>query len=112
MLRTINASIDVKAGDMIDMKDGSTITSEGGDIRFEAPQELFDQGYTSLFHFHMHAQEFENGTYAGPHMGDFGYANSTRANCLVFTFIRRDTINVDYYRHGPLVIDLGTVHRP
>jgi hypothetical protein len=45
-------------------------------------------------------------------MGDFGYANSTRANCLVFTFIRRDTMNVDYYRHGPLVIDLGTVHRP
>ena len=84
----------------------------GSDIRFEAPQELFDQGYTSLFHFHMHAQEFENGTYAGPHMGDFGYANSTRANCLVFTFIRRDTMNVDYYRHGPLVIDLGTVHRP
>lgn len=84
----------------------------GSDIRFEAPQELFDQGYTSLFHFHMHAQEFENGSYAGPHMGDFGYANSTRANCLVFTFIRRDTINVDYYRHGPLVIDLGTVKRP
>lgn len=84
----------------------------GSDIRFEAPQELFDQGYTSLFHFHMHAQDFENGTYAGPHMGDFGYANSTRANCLVFTFIRRDTIDVDYYRHGPLVIDLGTVKRP
>ena len=84
----------------------------GSDTRFEAPQELFDQGYTALFHFHMHAQEFENGSYAGPHMGDFAYAGSTRANCLVFTFIRRDTMNADFYRHGPVVVDLGTVGRP
>jgi hypothetical protein len=84
----------------------------GSDIRFDAPQELFDQGYTALFHFHMHAQEFENGSYAGPHMGDFAYAGSTRANCLVFTFIRRDQLNADFYRHGPVVIDLGTVGRP
>jgi hypothetical protein len=84
----------------------------GSDLKFEAPQELFDQGYTALFHFHLHAQEYENGSYAGPHMGDFGYANSTRANCLVMTFVRRDTMNVDFYRHGPLVIDLGTVKRP
>jgi hypothetical protein len=84
----------------------------GSDTRFEAPQELFDQGYTALFHFHMHAQEFENGSYAGPHMGDFAYAGSTRANCLVFTFVRRDAMNADFYRHGPVVVDLGTVGRP
>jgi hypothetical protein len=84
----------------------------GSDTRFEAPQELFDQGYTALFHFHMHAQEFENGSYAGPHMGDFAYAGSTRANCLVFTFIRRNEMNADFYRHGPVVVDLGTVGRP
>jgi len=84
----------------------------GSDTVYEAPQELFDQGYTALFHFHLHAQEYENGAYAGPHLGDFAYANSTRANCLVFTFIRRDTMNADYYRHGPLVIDLGTFRRP
>jgi len=83
----------------------------GSDIRFDAPQELFDQGYTALFHFHMHAQEFENASYAGPHMGDFAYAGSTRANCLVFTFIRRSELNADFYRHGPVVIDLGTVGR-
>jgi hypothetical protein len=83
----------------------------GSDTRFEAPQELFDQGYTSLFHFHMHAQDFENGSYAGPHMGDFAYAGSTRANCLVFTFVRRDLMNFDFYRHGPVVVDLGTVGR-
>jgi hypothetical protein len=83
----------------------------GSDTRFEAPQDLFDQGYTALFHFHLHAQDYENGSYAGPHMGDFAYANSTRANCLVFTFIRRDTMNADFYRHGPVVVDLGTFRR-
>ena len=84
----------------------------GSDIRFEAPQELFDQGYTALFHFHMHCQEFENGNYAGPHLGDFGYADSTRANCLVFSFVRRSELDADYYRHGKYVVDLGTCERP
>jgi hypothetical protein len=45
-------------------------------------------------------------------MGDFAYAGATRANCLVFTFVRRDRMNADFYRHGPVVIDLGTVARP
>ena len=85
---------------------------KGSDVRFEAPQAMFDQGYTGLFHFHLHAQSYENERYAGPHIGDFSYADSTRANCLVFTFLRRRELNVDYYRHGPVVVDLGSVTRP
>ena len=85
---------------------------KGSDVRFEAPQAMFDQGYTGLFHFHLHAQAYDNERYAGPHVGDFTYADSTRANCLVFTFLRRRELNVDYYRHGPVVIDLGSVPRP
>lgn len=84
----------------------------GNDLRFEAPQAMFDLGYTGLFHFHLHAQAYENGMYAGPHEGDFGYADSTRANCLVFTFVRKRELNVDYYRHGPVVVDLGCIQRP
>ena len=84
----------------------------GSDTRFEAPQELFDQGYTSLFHFHMHTQEFENGSYAGPHRGDFQYSNATRANCMVFSFVSRRELNADFYRHGKFVVDLGTCPRP
>jgi hypothetical protein len=86
--------------------------STGSDVRFEAPQQMFDQGYTGLFHFHMHVQSYDNERYAGPHIGDFTYADSTRANCLVFTFLKRRELNVDYYRHGPLVVDLGSVMRP
>jgi hypothetical protein len=84
---------------------------KGSDVRFEAPQVMFDQGYTGLFHFHLHAQSYDNERYAGPHIGDFTYADSTRANCLVFTFLKRRELNVDYYRHGPVVVDLGTVTR-
>lgn len=85
---------------------------QGSDLRFEAPQEMFDLAYTSLFHFHNHAQSYDNRRYAGPHLGDFEYADSTRANCLVFTFIDRSTLNVDFYRFGRVVVDLGTMRRP
>ena len=84
----------------------------GNDTRFEASQAMFDQGYTALFHFHMHAQGYDNERYAGPHIGDFTYADSTRANCLVFTFLRKREMNVDFYRHGPTVVDLGSIMRP
>ncbi len=86
--------------------------SRGSDVRFEASQQMFDAGYDALFHFHNHAQAFDNQRYAGPHFGDFGYADSTGVNALVFTFINRNTLNADFYRRGQVVIDLGTVDRP
>lgn len=82
------------------------------DDRYHAPQSLFDEGYTALFHVHAHAQRYRNARYAGPHMGDFEYADETGANGLVFTFIDSRTINVDFYRHGSVVVDLGTITRP
>lgn len=82
------------------------------DQRFEAPQKMLDVAYTSIFHFHLHAQNHRNSAYAGPGYGDINYANNTRANCLVFTFMNPNTMNVDYYRHDGLVIDLGEIKRP
>jgi len=86
--------------------------TRAGDIRFEASQELFEAAYGGVFHFHHHAQKYDNRDYAGPHLGDFQYAESTRANCLVFTFIDSSTLNADYYRHGGVVVDLGQINRP
>lgn len=83
-----------------------------GDIRFNAPQAMFDAGYTGIFHFHFHAQAYQNADYAGPGMGDLQYAESTRANCLVLTFVSRSKLNVDYYRHGRIIVDLGEIERP
>jgi hypothetical protein len=85
---------------------------QGNDLRYEASQSAFDRAYTGLFHFHLHCQSYENAQYAGPHLGDFAYAESTRANCLVFTFVSRNELNVDFYRHGPTVVDLGCIKRP
>ncbi len=86
--------------------------TRSGDIRFEASQELFEAAYGGVFHFHHHAQKYDNRDYAGPHLGDFQYAESTRANCLVFTFIDSSTLNADYYRHDGVVVDLGQIERP
>ena len=85
---------------------------KAGDLRFESPQALFDALYTGLFHFHNHAQKYENADYAGPHMGDFTFADSTRCNGVVFTFVSVDEVDVDFYRHGRFVVDLGVVRRP
>lgn len=82
------------------------------DLKFNASQDMFNAGYTSLFHFHYHAQSHGNRDHAGPGLGDMKYADNTRANCLVFTFVDEDRMNVDYYRHGGIVVDLGTIRRP
>ena len=81
------------------------------DNRFNASQEMFDASYTAVFHFHNHAQHHHNEDYAGPGFGDLNYADNTRANCLVLTFVADDRLNVDYYRHDSVIIDLGEIRR-
>lgn len=82
------------------------------DDRYLASSKLFKDGYTALFHFHNHAQKYRNERYAGPHLGDFEYADETGVNGLVFTFVDEETLNVDFYREGSVVVDLGTITRP
>ena len=82
------------------------------DVQFIASQAMLDAAYTSIFHFHLHAQSHRNDKFAGPGYGDLNYADNTRANCLVFTFMNQNTLNVDFYRHDRLVVDLGEVKRP
>ncbi len=81
------------------------------DQEFNASQAMLDEAYTSIFHFHLHAQNFRNNKYAGPGFGDLNYADNTLANCLVFTFMNEDTLNVDFYRHDRVVVDLGVIKR-
>lgn len=81
------------------------------DQEFISSQAMLDAAYTSIFHFHLHAQNYRNDKYAGPGFGDMNYADNTRANCLVFTFMSKETMNVDYYRHGRVVVDLGVIKK-
>ncbi|MGA0872046.1 MAG: hypothetical protein ACO38V_02740 [Phycisphaerales bacterium] len=86
--------------------------SRSGDLRYEGPPELFEALATGLYHVHLHCQKFDNGQYAGPHLGDFQMADASGANCLVFTFIDSKTLDVDWYRHGRIAVDLGLIERP
>jgi hypothetical protein len=86
--------------------------TRGNDARYEAPQALMDALYTGLFHVHFHAQAYDGRRYAGPHMGDFEFADSTRLNGLVLTFLDSNRLNLDFYRYGKVVVDLGVIERP
>lgn len=86
--------------------------AKASDVRYESPQALFDALYTAPFHYHNHTQKYDNADYAGPHLGDFTFADSARCNGIVFTFLTADLIDVDFYRHGRVVVDLGAVARP
>ncbi|MHC5028432.1 MAG: hypothetical protein ACYTGR_16905 [Planctomycetota bacterium] len=81
------------------------------DQKFNATNDMFEAGYTALFHFHDHVQRHANADYAGPGAGDRRYAEFNRVNCLVFTFVDEHRLNVDFYRYGGLIVDLGTIHR-
>ena len=81
------------------------------DNRFVASQAMLDSAYTAVFHFHFHAQKYDNRHYAAPGIGDLNYAENLRANCLVFSFVNEDTMNMDYYRHTRVIVDLGEVVR-
>jgi hypothetical protein len=103
--------IALDAKDRFEIKEFPPVSRQH-DNEFISSQAMLDAAYTSIFHFHMHVQNFRNERYAGPGFGDVNYADSTRANCLVFTFVGEDALNVDFYRHGRVVVDLGVITKP
>ncbi|QNN24196.1 hypothetical protein HED60_18605 [Planctomycetales bacterium ZRK34] len=82
------------------------------DLVYYAPKQLVLDAYTSLAHFHYHAQKYKNRQYAGPGLGDMKRtARTQRFSALVLTFISEDELNVDYYQPEDVVIDMGTIRR-
>ncbi len=82
------------------------------DNRFVASQRMMDAAYTAVFHFHFHAQKHDNGRFTAPGIGDLNYAENLRANCLVLTFVNKDTLALDFYRHSRVIVDLGEIALP
>jgi len=78
---------------------------------FHASDACVRAMHTGLAHFHFHAQRHDNAVWAGPGGGDFQFADNLHANCIVLTFIDRDTLNVDAYFPGAVVVDLGCIRR-
>ena len=67
--------------------------------------------HTGLAHYHFHAQQHGNAVWAGPGKGDLDFADRLHANCVVFTFVDANTLNVDAYFPGGVIVDLGCITR-
>ena len=72
---------------------------------------LIQRMYTGLAHYHFHAHQLSNADYAGPGPGDLGFVDRLRTSAVVFTFLDRDTLGVDYYHSGGVIVDLGVIRR-
>ncbi len=81
------------------------------DQKFYSSNDLIHRMYTGLAHYHFHAQKYPNEAYAGPGLGDLQFVENLRVNAVVFTFLDRDTLGVDYYQPGGVVVDLGVIRR-
>lgn len=67
--------------------------------------------YKGLAHVHFHTQRYDNAVWAGPGQGDLDFANAQHVNGVVLTFLDRNTLNLDAYFPGGIVIDLGCMTR-
>ena len=83
-----------------------------GDEKFVASDAMLAASDLAIAHYHFHVQEVLNGGYAGPSDGDLVYSARYGRSCLVFTSLKEDVLNVDYYQPDGVVIDLGKLNRP
>lgn len=79
------------------------------DTEFVAPEEMLLSSDRALAHFHFHVHRPRNSEVAGPSAGDLAYAARSGRDCLVFTSVGTDELDIDYYQPNGIVIDLGTV---
>jgi len=98
-------------GDKPIVRDYPPIVRYSHDRQFTPSEQMITHCYTALAHYHFHAQEKKNAQYAGPGMGDLDTADRLDLNFLVFTFVDENHLNVDYYQHGRVVVDMGTISR-
>ncbi|MEZ6164920.1 MAG: hypothetical protein R3B67_10840 [Phycisphaerales bacterium] len=77
------------------------------DERFVASDDMFRFSDRALTHFHFHANERDNGQYAGPSHQDMVNAASSARTNLVLTSLGSDEMGIDVYFESGAVIDLG-----
>jgi len=79
------------------------------DTEFVAPEEMILSSDRAISHFHFHVHRPRNSDVAGPSAGDLAYAARSGRDCLVFTSLGTDELDVDYYQPNGVVVDLGTI---
>lgn len=80
-----------------------------GDDRFIASDDMINSSDRSLAHFHFHVADRYNSRYAGPSDADLDYSNRFGRTCLVFTSRDSESLDVDYYQPGVVIVDLGDI---
>lgn len=83
----------------------------GRDDRYVSSGGLIRALYLGGFHYHFHAQRYDNGRYAGPGDYDMRFARRIGGGCVLFTFVEEGVLNVDFYTGGGVVIDMGCLVR-
>lgn len=83
----------------------------GLDNRYVIPRRGVQRLQRELAHYHFQVQQHDHADFAGPGLGDIKFAERFGCHSLVFVFVDRDTINVDYYLGDRTIIDLGVISR-
>jgi hypothetical protein len=83
-----------------------------GDDRFVASGDMVRFSDRAIGHYHLQVQKPRMGRLAGPSDGDLLYAADSGRNCLVFTSVASDLLNVDIYMPNGVIIDLGMIPVP
>ena len=82
-----------------------------GDDQFVASADMISLSDRGLAHYHFHAQELSNGSFAGPSLADIQYAARYARVCVSLTSIARERMDADVYLPSGAVIDLGVFER-
>ena len=85
--------------------------SEADDSVFQRKPSDFRKIFNGAIPFHFHARRLKMSAVAGPGDTDLQAAESHGVPALVITSLSQDRLQVDWYRRGGVVVDLGEIGR-
>ena len=85
--------------------------SEADDTVFRRRPSDFRKIFNGAIPFHFHARRLNMSAVAGPGDTDLQAAESHGVPAVVFTSLSQDRLQVDWYRRGGVVVDLGEIER-
>ena len=85
--------------------------SGADDTVFERRPSDFRKMFRGAIPFHFHARNLNMSAVAGPGGTDLQAAESHGVPALVITSLSEDRLQVDWYRRGGVVVDLGEIER-
>ena len=84
---------------------------EADDTVFQRSPSDFRKMFRGAIPFHFHARNLDMSAVAGPGGTDLQAAESHGVPALVITSLSEDRLQVDWYRRGSVVVDLGEIER-